>query len=194
MCREELINFDKYIFNKDGSIISKFWNKKLSGWIDDDGYLVSCLLLKNGNRQPYRVNRVIAYLFVPRPEHLKDMPYEELQVGHNDTDKKNNNVSNLYWCTSKENNNNPLTKEKQMGRKPWNKGLKGCYSEEALKKRSEKFSIPVKQLTKEGELIRDWQSVKKASEALGIKSSNITACLKNYPQHFTAGGFKWIYA
>ncbi len=132
MCREELINFDKYIFNKDGSIISKHWNKKLSGWIDEDGYLVSCLLLKNGNRQPYRVNRVIAYLFVPRPEHLKDVPYDELQVGHDDIDRKNNNVSNLYWCTSKENVNHPLTKEKQIGREPWNKGVKGCFTEETL--------------------------------------------------------------
>ena len=116
MCREELINFDKYIFNKDGSIISKHWKKKLSGWIDDDGYLVSCLRLKNGKGQPYRINRVIAYLFVPRPEHLKDIPYEELQVGHWDTDKKNNNMENLYWCTPKENNNNPITVEKQRKR------------------------------------------------------------------------------
>lgn len=116
MCREELINFDKYIFNEDGSIISKHWNKKLTGWVDDDGYLVSCLRLKNGKGQPYRINRVIAYLFVPRPEHLKDVPYEELQVGHNDINKQNNNASNLYWCTAKENNNNPLTKEKQRVR------------------------------------------------------------------------------
>ena len=137
MCREELINFDKYIFNKDGSIISKHWKKKLSGWTDDDGYLVSCLTLKNGKKQPYRVNRVIAYLFVPKPEHLKDIPYEELQVGHNDTDRKNNNASNLYWCTSKENNNNQITKEKQIGRKPWNKGVKGCFTDDVIKKMSE---------------------------------------------------------
>lgn len=137
MCREELIDFDKYIISKDGSIISKHWKKTLSGWIDKDGYLVSCLTLKNGNRQPYRINRVIAYLFVPKPEHLKDIPFDELQVGHSDIDRKNNSVENLYWCTSKENNNNELTKKKQIGRIPWNKDLKNCFSEETLKVKSE---------------------------------------------------------
>jgi hypothetical protein len=138
MSREELIDFNKYIISKNGNITSKHWNKILSGWTDDDGYLVSCLTLKNGKKQPYRINRVIAYLFVPRPEHLKDIPYEELQVGHFDIDKKNNNAENLYWCTAKENNNNPLTKEKQIGRKPWNKGLKNCFSKDSLIKIVEK--------------------------------------------------------
>ena len=141
MCREELIDFDKYIISKDGKIISKHWNKLLPGWIDNDGYLVSCLTLKNGKRQPYRVNRVIAYLFVAKPEHLKNIPYEELQVGHYDINKKNNNSCNLYWCTSKENNNNPLTKEKQLGREPWNKGVKGCFTEETLRIISEKAKL-----------------------------------------------------
>lgn len=141
MCREELINFEKYDFLKEGKIISKHWKKQLDGWTDDDGYLVCCLTLKNGKRQPYRINRVIAYLFVPRPEQLKDVPYEELQVGHNDIDRKNNNVSNLYWCTSKENVNHPLTKEKQLGREPWNKGVKGCFTEETLRIKSEKAKL-----------------------------------------------------
>lgn len=116
MCREELIDFDKYEIREDGSIYSKHWKKQLSGWKDEDGYLVSCLTLKNGKKQPYRINRVIAYLFVPKPRHLENVPYENLQVGHWDTDRKNNNAKNLYWCTSEENNNNPFTKEKQRVR------------------------------------------------------------------------------
>lgn len=164
MCREELINFEKYIIKEDGSIFSKHWNKPLSGWIDDDGYLVSCLTLKNGKRQPYRTNRVIAYLFCEKPEHLKDVPTDELQVGHWDTDRKNNKASNLYWCTSKENNNNPNTKEKQIGREPWNKGLKGCFSEETLKKMSllrtrRKHSIESK--TKQSAARKSWWIIKK---------------------------------
>ena len=113
MCREELIDYSKYIISKDGTFYSKFWKKAIKGWVDKDGYLVSTLMLKNGKQQPYRRNRVIAYLFVEKPTHLKDIPYDELQVGHQDTDKKNNNADNLYWCTSKENNNNPITKMKQ---------------------------------------------------------------------------------
>lgn len=193
MSREELINFDKYDFYKNGSIFSKHWKKILDGWTDDDGYLVSCLILKNGKRQPYRINRVIAYLFVPRPEHLKNVPYEELQVGHWDINRKNNNVENLYWCTSKENNNNELTKQKQLGKEPWNKGEKNCFSKEVLLKMSEKSCIPIIQYSINGDFIKEWKSTKEASNELNIPSCNITACLKNYPHHKSAGGFKWKY-
>lgn len=195
MCREELIDFDKYIFSKDGKIYSKHFKKALDGWVDKDGYLVNCLTLKNGKRQPYRVNRVIAYLFVPKPEHLKDIPYEELQVGHDDTNRTNNNSCNLYWCTSKENNNNLLTKEKQ--RKYWkgkNNHMFGRHLDDnAKEKLSEINSIPILQYTKEGVLVGEWKSTKSASKELGINAANITACLKNYPFHKSAGGYKWSY-
>lgn len=193
MAREELIDFEKYIISKDGTIHSKHWKKNLDGWVDEDGYLVTCLMLKNGKRQPYRINRVIAYLFCEKPEHLKEIPYDELQVGHSDTNKKNNVASNLYWCTSKENMNNPITKEKQIGRTPWNKGIKSCFSEDIIKKMSDIRSIPIKQSTKEGALIRIWKSTNEAADMLGIPSSNITACLKKYKHHLTAGGYKWDY-
>lgn len=194
MNREELIDFDKYVIKEDGSIFSKHWGKQLLGWEDKDGYLVSCLTLKNGKRQPYRVNRVIAYLFVPRPQHLKDIPYEELQVGHNDTNKLNNNASNLYWCTSKENNNNPITKEKQIGKEPWNKGVKNCFSEEVLNRIRIKNSIPIKQCSLDDVLIKEWESATAAGKELGICATNITQCLRKIPNHKTAGGFRWEYA
>lgn len=196
MCREELIDFDKYEIREDGSIYSKHWKKQLSGWKDEDGYLVSCLTLKNGKKQPYRINRVIAYLFVPKPRHLENVPYENLQVGHLDIDKKNNNAKNLYWCTSEENNNNPFTKEKQRkSQRGRNNPMWGKHvSEETKKKMSNIHSIPIKQLTKDGVLVEVWKSAKEAGDILGICSGNITACLKKYPMHLTAGGFKWEYA
>lgn len=194
MCREELIDFEKYIIQKDGTIYSKHWEKPLKGWVDEDGYLVNCLMLKNGKRQPYRTNRVIAYLYCEKPEHLKDIPYNELQTGHMDTNRINNNYLNLYWCTSKENNNNPKTKQKQIGKSSWNKGLKGCFSDETLKSMSEKRRIPIIQYSVDDVFIKEWTSTIEASKELGIKSSNITACLKNYPNHKSAGGFKWKYA
>lgn len=165
MCREELINFDKYIISKNGTIISKHWKKEIEGWTDEDGYLVNCLLLKDGKRQPYRKNRVIAYLFCEKPKHLENVPYEELQVGHSDTNKKNNDANNLYWCTALENNNNPITKEKQIGRTPWNKGKTGCYSEETLKKISEKSKgrkTSDKTKKKQSEARKRWWKINKA--------------------------------
>ena len=191
MCREELINFEKYVFQKNGTIISKHYNKPLTGWVDEDGYLVNCLLLKNGKRQPYRANRVIAYLFVPKPEHLKDVPYEELQVGHNDTNRQNNNYKNLYWCTAKENNNNPLTKEKQIGRTPWNKGVKNYFSKEYIEYLRKRNSKPVNQFEKNGAFVSRWDSAKQAGKKLNICPCNITNCCKGNVK--SAGGFKWSY-
>ena len=56
---------------------------------------------------------------------------------------------------------------------------------------------PVQQLTKEGKVIKTWESITAAEKALGISTGNITGCLNtkllNKPRRHTAGGFKWKY-
>jgi hypothetical protein len=51
----------------------------------------------------FSIHRLVAHAFCPRPEHLKDVPYDELQVNHIDGNKQNNHYTNLEWCTSSEN-------------------------------------------------------------------------------------------
>ena len=51
----------------------------------------------------------------------------------------------------------------------------------------------VAQYTKDGILIKRWNSAAEAGKALGISSSGITACCKGYKKYNTAGGFKWKY-
>ena len=53
-----------------------------------------------------------------------------------------------------------------------------------------KSSIPILQLTKDGELVKEWPSVREAGRQLGI--SSICACLKGH--YKSAGGFVWRYA
>jgi uncharacterized HNH endonuclease L245 len=65
------------------------------------GYLLFCYTDKNGIYRKVRIHRLIASTFI---SHDYDKPLNELVVNHIDGNKLNNNVSNLEWCTQKENN------------------------------------------------------------------------------------------
>lgn len=56
-------------------------------------YVTLCV---NGQRKKFYVHRLVAIAFIPNPN-----LYE--QVNHKDGNKSNNKVSNLEWCTQKEN-------------------------------------------------------------------------------------------
>ena len=114
----EEIDFSKYVVDPENGIYSKFFKKWLTGWIIEDecGRKDRAIKLRtiNNTSKDYMYSRVMAYLFVERPEHLKEIPYEFLEVDHIDTDSLNNTVyppekCNLRWCTPSENASNPLT-------------------------------------------------------------------------------------
>ena len=54
-----------------------------------------------------------------------------------------------------------------------------------------KCSIPILQLTKDGEFVKEWPSAREAERQLGIAQSHICACLKGRLKF--AGGFIWRY-
>lgn len=53
-------------------------------------------LVKNGEKHSMKIHRAIALAFIPNPE---NKPY----INHKDGNKLNNDISNLEWCTQKEN-------------------------------------------------------------------------------------------
>ena len=59
------------------------------------GYLQAHLTI-NGTKKKYYVHRLVAICFIPNPNNYK-------QVNHIDGNKLNNHVSNLEWCTCKQN-------------------------------------------------------------------------------------------
>ena len=67
------------------------------------GLILACTIDKHRGYSSFichgkrkKVHRLVAELFIPNPNNLP-------QVNHKDGNKTNNNVDNLEWCTSQEN-------------------------------------------------------------------------------------------
>lgn len=96
-------------------------------------------------------------------------------VNHKDENKLNNCVENLEWCS---------------------KAYNTKYGT-----RTQRVSKPIQQITKDGKVLRVFESVKQASRTLGIGSSNIHNCalgktiIKDGKEYVcrSAGGYKWKY-
>lgn len=114
------INFEKYIFQKDGKIWSKHKQDYLKCKKDKDGYTLVELSSKDGKFHTYKLHRIIAELYCEIPDGYS---INELEVDHIKpiSEGGTNEMSNLRWCTPKENHNNPNTlnnRSKSMRNKP----------------------------------------------------------------------------
>lgn len=81
-----------YFVSEEG-VITGIRKKFIKCAINKKGYMV--LRMPNVNFSQ-SVHRVVAKAFIPNPENKPE-------VNHKDGNKLNNNVSNLEWCTTKEN-------------------------------------------------------------------------------------------
>ena len=90
-------------------------------------------------------------------------------VNHIDEDKTNNTASNLEWCTYKENSNH------------------GTRNERMAKTKNK----PVCQYTRDGKLIKVWQSVNEVKRQLGFDCGNISKVALGKQK--TAYGYVWKY-
>jgi len=59
------------------------------------GY-VHCALRRNGKSTSFTIHRLVALAHIPNPDNKP-------QVNHKDSNRANNHVSNLEWCTMSEN-------------------------------------------------------------------------------------------
>jgi hypothetical protein len=166
-----------------------------------NGYL-TVMLYKDGKGKTFTVHRLVCLTFLENPLNLP-------QINHKDENKENNKVENLEWCTCKYNityNNIHIKKilkisESMKGKthseetkKKISKTLKGKYIGEKsywYGKHHIERQKPILQFTKDGEFIRDWDSIIQVSKELNINSSHICSCCKGRKK--SAYGFIWRY-
>jgi len=131
-----------------------------------NGYLRVNLYDYIGKQKLFFVHRLVCEAFYENPENKPC-------VNHIDENKANNIVSNLEWCTVFENNNH---------------GTRNVRAGNANAKAQGKS---VGQYTREGELIKVWQSTREVERQLGFASSNISKAARG--KYKTAYGYVWKY-
>lgn len=92
---KELKRNPNYLIDEYGNIYSKRFKKLLNPKHNHDGYL-RIQIWKNNKCEFVSVHRLVAETFIENP---LNKPF----VNHKDGNKQNNHVSNLEWCTQKEN-------------------------------------------------------------------------------------------
>lgn len=146
-----------YKISSNGVLINKR-NKEIKPFTSNSGYL--CFNLKdNGTQKGRFLHRALAFSFIPKIDGKNF-------VNHIDGNKLNNDLSNLEWCTQKENNQHArdsgLNKHKPLH-------YKGKFG--ADHNRSKKV---IRLDTKE-----EFGSMSEASRKLGIAISSVAWSVKN---------------
>ena len=130
------------------------------------GYLRVNLFKSSSETKDFYIHRLVCEAFHENPENKPC-------VNHIDENKTNNTASNLEWCTYKENSNHG-TRNARMA-----KGV------------AKALSKPVGQYTREGELIKVWQSTREVERQLGFAHLAISKVARG--KRKTAYGYVWKY-
>lgn len=151
--------FGLYQISTHGNVKSlKFGKEKiLKPTKNKYGYL-QVGLSKDGKLKIYKVHRLVAENFIENPKNLE-------QINHRDEDKTNNHVTNLEWCTPKQNINY------------------GTHNQRVAEKLSKQVLC-----VETGKIYTSTMEVKRQ---LGFGNGNIVKCCNG--KRKTCGGFHWRY-
>lgn len=130
--------------------------------VDHKGYL-QVRLYKNGKQHSYLVHRLIAETFLPNDDPTKE-------VNHINECKSDNRVSNLEWISHIENVNHATCQERKV--------------------KNNKRTCEVIQISKDGNVLNEYDSIREAGRITNISNQSISACVNG--KRKTAGGYLWI--
>ena len=147
--------------------------------MDKKGYL-NVGLSKNNQRKAFKVHRLVALHFIPNIENKPEIDHintikTDNTVFLNEDGSVNYDKTNLRWVTPKENSNNPLSIVNKSESK---KGIKNHRHQ------------PVLQYDKDGNFIREWDTMTEAETTLNITHKIHYVC---QGKRKTCGGYIWKY-
>ena len=93
-------DYPNYEVSNLGRVRNKSTGRLMTQKIGREGHYMSVYLSNKGKENTQRVHRLVADAFLGK--------HPDLMVNHIDGNKLNNNVSNLEWCTSGENNRHAI--------------------------------------------------------------------------------------
>lgn len=138
---------------------------------NEHGYYI-CGLSKDGSVHKAKVHRLVGLAFINNPNNYDC-------IDHIDTNPKNNNISNLRWCTRKMNQNNPISLIKMS------KSRKRVYEEGRV------YTHPIVRISMNNENdVKFYNSLKSATKEGFTHQSISMCCLKQRRMH---KGYKWMY-
>ena len=100
---KKIEEYENYEISNMGNVRNTKTNRILKPRKNSDGYYI-VNLYKDRNRKSFYIHRLIAYAFIPNPQHLTD-------IDHIDRTKTNNSITNLRWVSHSNNCRNRPKKQ-----------------------------------------------------------------------------------
>lgn len=144
-----LKEYDGFLVDNDLNIYNSRTLRKLTPYKGSDGYIAVSRRSQTNKIHHNRLHVILAHCFIPNPNNYK-------YINHKDSNKLNNDLNNLEWCTNSENVYHG-----------WHSG-----------NRTHKNNTAVKVIDKNGNVIGKYSSIRKCSEALNMDRHKIARALK----------------
>ena len=141
--------YDGYLVDEELNVYSKRTGNLLTPYMGSDGYVQVSYRNADGSTHHNRLHVVLAHCFI-------DNPMGYTYVNHKDSDKGNNNLSNLEWCTNSYN--------VEHG---WHSG-----------NRTHKNNTKVRVRKLSGEIVGEYKSIRQCAERLHLDRHKIARVLK----------------